>query len=272
MLWVKNYGSDSDDQRVSIAIDSKEQIYLSGFFRDTLRYSVDEVNKTAISKGEYDYFIMKTNLNGNPKWVGSFGGPKDERGTQLVVDLDDNIISAGCFTDTSDLDPSIENDVFYSDGGIEMFIQKLNPCEDVFSSIDITVCKAFITARGKPLTETGIFYDTLTSNLGCDSIVTINLTVDQQSSNCIITSYTNGFSNEDYFYNNPVKDNLEVHNMVSESIFEVNIISMNGEISSAEYQWNGTWLDINTTSLADGVYIAQLLSEKGMTSFRFVKE
>ena len=67
--WDKTFGGSSDDQLYSFQ-QTTDGGYISGG-RSTSGISGD---KTEASKGSYDYWIVKTDANGNKQWDKTFGG------------------------------------------------------------------------------------------------------------------------------------------------------------------------------------------------------
>jgi len=73
---------------------------------------------------------------------------------------------------------------------------RIKPCITINSSIDTTVCDAFIAPNGDMLTSSGNYSFPYTNSEGCDSIVTINLTVDSNTTSAFTETAC-------YFYEAP---------------------------------------------------------------------
>lgn len=61
-------------------------------------------------------------------------------------------------------------------------------CIESQSSITVTVCDSYITPSGNTVTSTSIFNDTILNAGGCDSVITINLTVNSSPTVTIINN------------------------------------------------------------------------------------
>ncbi len=60
----------------------------------------------------------------------------------------------------------------------------MNQCVSTASSLTETVCASYLSPAGNTYTTTGMYYDTIPNAAGCDSIITIDLTV-QNTSNSL---------------------------------------------------------------------------------------
>ncbi|MBR4498585.1 MAG: T9SS type A sorting domain-containing protein, partial [Bacteroidales bacterium] len=72
-------------------------------------------------------------------------------------------------------------------------------CEPTYGKIDTTACGSF-TYNGKTYTESGEYQDKLQNHMGCDSIVTIILTILQPSENTIEETTCGSFTYNDVVY------------------------------------------------------------------------
>lgn len=50
-------------------------------------------------------------------------------------------------------------------------------CQDSYSTLDETACDEYLSPGGKVWTSSGVYMDTIMNATGCDSIITVNLTV-----------------------------------------------------------------------------------------------
>ena len=58
-------------------------------------------------------------------------------------------------------------------------------CVTTYSTVTATECDTFISPSNQVLTSSGTYYDTLINSSGCDSIITLNLTIHQNVSSTI---------------------------------------------------------------------------------------
>ena len=94
ILWARSIGGIGDEKGLSLAIDSKENIFVTGCFSASFKY--DSLNIT--NKGLWDIFIVKYDSTGNLRWVKTAGGKGDDYGQGICVDTKDNIYVAGSFS------------------------------------------------------------------------------------------------------------------------------------------------------------------------------
>ncbi len=74
------------------------------------------------------FLFVTASLNAqNLEWVRSFGGPNGlNTGTTLVVDASGNVYTTGYFEGTADCDPGTGTSYLTSNGGRDVFVQKMN--------------------------------------------------------------------------------------------------------------------------------------------------
>ena len=81
-IWTKTLGTLEDDFGTSIALDSKNNIYVTGH--------VSRIFWKSKIKVETDVFLLKLDSFGK-RWVKQFGTPFDDYGNGLAIDSSDNI-------------------------------------------------------------------------------------------------------------------------------------------------------------------------------------
>lgn len=88
-VWDKSYGGTDYEYAADILLKD-DFLYLIG-----TSSSISSGNKTAANKGEKDYWIVKTDLQGNKIWDVSFGGDTNDFVYSAVFAEDGNIIVGG---------------------------------------------------------------------------------------------------------------------------------------------------------------------------------
>jgi len=78
LLWVKSYGGPDDDNGVSIAKDSLDNVYLTGF-------SFSASGDVPENKGSTDLWVLKVNTDGGIIWSKTFGGSETDIGNDIVI-------------------------------------------------------------------------------------------------------------------------------------------------------------------------------------------
>ena len=105
-VWAKRIGSEKTDQPYSMVIDDSANIYITGYFSDTVDFDPGPGVFDLSSAGDDDVFIVKLNLSGELVWAkhlgSSFGG---ERAYGIALDDSANVHVTGTFGIGLDFDP-----------------------------------------------------------------------------------------------------------------------------------------------------------------------
>jgi len=119
-------GGSGNDRGLSVTVDSNENIYVTGIFRNTAtfnRHPLGQTPVTATSQGGSDMFIVKLNSSCELQWVYTAGGSENEFGYGIDVDRFDNVYVTGAFKSTVDFGGG---NVTASGGDFDAFTLKLN--------------------------------------------------------------------------------------------------------------------------------------------------
>ncbi len=125
-LWAKSIGGSGYDNSYSIITDSLDNIYLIGWFENTVDFDPGNGITSLSSNGERDFFILKLNEYGNIVWVKSIGGLDSDIVRSINLDLLGYIYITGYFSNTVDFDPGIGVTNITSKGGCDIFALKLD--------------------------------------------------------------------------------------------------------------------------------------------------
>tara|TARA_R110000782_G_scaffold98928_1_gene184468 strand:- start:505 stop:1833 length:1329 start_codon:yes stop_codon:yes gene_type:complete len=82
LQWDRTLGGNSADQGLDVAIDSSDNIIVSG-------------NCLSDGQGSFDFLIAKYNSSGTLQWDRTLGSSSTERGNSVAIDSADNIIVCG---------------------------------------------------------------------------------------------------------------------------------------------------------------------------------
>ena len=125
-LWAFAIGGIAADQGKVIATDELGNVYLSGYFTYTVDFDPGPGVFQLISNGTRDMFVLKLDPDGNFVWAKSVGGTAIERGYGLVVGDSEEVYVAGTFNDKVDFDPGPATVSVMSNGGLDVFVQKMD--------------------------------------------------------------------------------------------------------------------------------------------------
>jgi hypothetical protein len=91
-IWAVTYGGPGDDRDVSVVLDAKGDVYLTGTF--TTSISFGSIALTSV--GGIDHFIAKLDgTNGSPLWAISFGSVNNENAGRIAVDNNGHLAWTG---------------------------------------------------------------------------------------------------------------------------------------------------------------------------------
>jgi len=127
--WTKTWGGTGNDAAYNLAIDSNNNVYITGEFLATVDFDPGAGDTSYTSAGSVDIFTSKFDTNGNFLSVKVMGGTSHDRAHGVVINGTGEIFIAGKFTGTVDFDPSGGTDSKVSAGGYDAFLTKFNADE-----------------------------------------------------------------------------------------------------------------------------------------------
>lgn len=101
LIWFTYLGGKSYDYSNAIAIDSKDNIVVTGYTKSTDFPTLNAYDDTKSISDSSDAFVSKFSKSGTLLWSTYLGGFSDDYSQSLVVDSEDNIIVTG-YTDSTD--------------------------------------------------------------------------------------------------------------------------------------------------------------------------
>lgn len=125
--WARQIGGNQHDDAKDMVIDANGNVYVTGYFNDTVDFDPGPGTFTVISNGGDDIYLLKLDSIGNFLWVITMGNTSGDRGISLATDASGDVYLTGYFTDTVDFDPgpSVFN-LISTNISFEMFICKYN--------------------------------------------------------------------------------------------------------------------------------------------------
>lgn len=183
--WAKSVGGYEDDLASSIVTDEDGFHYILGVIRDTA--DVDPgVNSHLMSAYGRDVFLLKLNSLGEYVWAKQFVGSapiyNSEEPDGLALDNLGNVFLTGFFRDSVDFDAGPQVNRITSIGGQDGYLMKFSPCSITTSELSLDGCEKTTSPSGNfTWTESGVYMDLIHNSVGCDSVITINLTVEENN-------------------------------------------------------------------------------------------
>lgn len=166
----------------SIVVDGAGNCYIVGGFVGSYDFNPSAADSTLASPGEWNVFVSKYSSAGDLLYVGAVGGPGFDMAESVGIDLQGSIYTVGNFTDAVDFDPSAAGvfpllAVLGGSSGTDDFIQKLRPCAGLLvATYNLSSCSS-ISFRGVTYASSGSYTLTLPNPVGCDSVITVNITI-----------------------------------------------------------------------------------------------
>ena len=121
--WTKTMGGTGHDVGRSVVVDSGGNVYMTGFFSDTVDFDPDGAGDIHI--GGEDLFLTRINSDGSYGWTKTSTG--GAHGCSVVEDGSGNIYVTGEFGGTTDFDPGGAGDSHTSAGLSEdIFLTKIS--------------------------------------------------------------------------------------------------------------------------------------------------
>jgi hypothetical protein len=125
-VWAKRIGGTSSELGYSLALDSSGNIYVTGYFYETVDFDPGPGTANLTSAGIEDIFILKLNSDGEYVWAKKVGGVSNDIGQFITLDSSSNIYITGVFSETTDFDPGAGTANLTLVGESDVFILKLN--------------------------------------------------------------------------------------------------------------------------------------------------
>lgn len=177
-LWVQSIASGSDEAPQDIKVDLNDNPVYCGYYRSSLDFDPGagaHVLDLDYILSHIHTFISSLDASGSFKYALDFRG-RDVEPNGLAVN--DNLYIAGNFDDTTDFDPSNNTAYLIPNDVNAAFMVKLIPCSSTSASISATGCGTYTSPSGNHVwSVAGTYVDTISNSRGCDSILTINLTI-----------------------------------------------------------------------------------------------
>lgn len=152
-----NVGSGANSTVLSVAIQADNMILVSGDFTTFNGISYNRLARLLINGSIDNTLYVGTGANGSIKSV--------------KIQNDHKIIISGNFSQYN--------------GNVKTRIVRLNSCPISYSTLNVNACNSY-TLNSKVYTESGTYTQTLANSFGCDSIITLNLTISKVTANATV--------------------------------------------------------------------------------------
>ena len=181
--WGTYYGGTSNEIGYSCATDASGNIYLSGYTRSTSGIATTGAHQTTYGGGLNDAFLVKFNSSGVRQWGTYYGGTGNDFGWSCATDTSGNIYLSGQTPSTSGIATTGAYQTTFGGATEDAFLVKFDACPATYSQDTITACDSYTWIDGVTytLSDTTAKH-TLVNAAGCDSIVSLFLTINNSTS------------------------------------------------------------------------------------------
>ncbi|MCB0738853.1 MAG: T9SS type A sorting domain-containing protein [Bacteroidetes bacterium] len=268
LLWAQAIGGSSSDFGLCLANGNNGNVYMGGYFYDSVDFNPGSGTHFLKSNGSDDIFILKLDAAGSYNWAKSVGGTFRDRAICLDTDEQENAYLSGFFSRDVDFNPNDGVDTVKSKGYDDIFVQKLDKDGEYEWTFTFGgVKREFLYGAhydGNTMILAGSFEDTITladnrqfiSKGFADGIVfklkdkSVGLPKDQQKMSVAL-------------YPNPNQGNFLLRlNKLQENV-SISIYQVNGKlISKATYQ-NQREIPLQIQS-ESGMYLVQVETKEGV--------
>jgi len=134
-LWARKIGGGGDDEGYDIETDLNDNIYIAGYFENTVDFNPGPGVSNRTSNGQHDIFILKLSGPNDLVYVKTLGGTLNDRSTSIVynddidglgLDTEVGLVAVGIFSDTIDIDPGPDT-LYLTSQNTDVFMLSLKP-------------------------------------------------------------------------------------------------------------------------------------------------
>ncbi len=137
-VWAHSIGSPLSDGFATMAVRPNGDVFVAGFFRDTLDADPSLGTAEFTSGGGSDPIVIHYNTNGQYQWAKALSGPDGGSFKEIIVDQTGDLFLAGYYQETMDFDPGPGEVQIATNGSdrYDGFVLKLDQC-NAFAAISI---------------------------------------------------------------------------------------------------------------------------------------
>jgi len=105
LVWVYTFGGVASDNACAVHVDTSDNLYVAGTFRQTVDFDPGPGLEERTSNGLKDVFLCCVSADGEFQWVRTWGGSSFDEPTKLEIWDETRILITGDFNGTCDFDP-----------------------------------------------------------------------------------------------------------------------------------------------------------------------
>jgi gliding motility-associated-like protein len=203
-MWAYPIGGDNNDNGMDLAVDQANNVYFTGLYFGNVDFDPGP-GIFMINNMYAESAITKLDANGHFVYTAPFIGVSGNNGyifgRRLVTDPAQNIYMTGASGSSTDFDPG--SGVYTISGASSQFpfVLKLSRCTNITTTnLTVSTCNSY-TLNSQTYITSGTYTQTIPNATGCDSIITLNLTINRKftaqiKNICAGTSFYAGGANQ----------------------------------------------------------------------------
>ena len=125
-VWAKSVGGASIDYCQAITVDGSGNIFVTGYYSETVDFDPGSGTTELTSNGNADVFVIKLAPNGSFDWARGMGGSLYDVVVGITHDGSGNVYVCGFFEGTADFDPGTGTSNLTSNGNYDGFVLRLD--------------------------------------------------------------------------------------------------------------------------------------------------
>lgn len=178
-LWAKRFGSAAIDFGHDVSVDLAGNVCVAGSFSNTVDFDPGAGIITYTAVGQTDAFMLRLSSAGNFLFAHVMGSSSYEDCYGIHSMPNGDFVATGTYEGYVDINPDPQVVMYLNWSGMkDVFVYRFTACTNTSSSISITSCGPYTSPSGNNVwTGNGTYTDVIPNAGGCDSTITISLTV-----------------------------------------------------------------------------------------------
>jgi hypothetical protein len=163
-----------------LTFDTAGYLYLNGYFEGYTDFDPGPEYFYGQSNAVRDFYISKYDPGYRHLWTKTFGGSDDDIQQAFAIGAGNSLYGCGTVSDTVDFEPGSGAHIAVSED-FDCYLAKWDPCISDSSVLADTVCYSYLSPKGFQYTVSGTYRELFLNSSHCDSIVVMNLVINQRS-------------------------------------------------------------------------------------------
>lgn len=177
-VWETYFGGSQFERAYGCESYDDGSVLIAGRTQSENLISTPGVHQE-IHGGAMDGFLSKFNSDGTLDWSTYYGGNSNDIGYGCTMDSEGSIYLAGWTESNTDISTLGSQQEIYATAR-DGFLVKFGECPDITTSISAEACASYAAPDGEVYTESGQYTAIIPNASGCDSIISISLTINPE--------------------------------------------------------------------------------------------